>query len=247
MAVSITPIHACVPGRARLKVGGLQGSSVVKDVLERGGRAAPGVVNITVSDITGTVLVEFEETSELNPIIDYLAGLLRGEITVSEPSPHPQWHTLSPARLSSVLDVSFEAGLSREIAWQRLKNIGPNEVRAIQPRSGASILAGQFQSLPVAMLLGAAAIFILTGGMLEAAAILAMVGVNAVIGYETESRAERTIQALAADGPRTAQVLREGAVAAIQVHQLVPGDVISVQRGDVVPADCRLVDAQIWS
>ncbi|WEX74811.1 cation-transporting P-type ATPase [Sinorhizobium numidicum] len=247
IAVSIVPIHASVPGRARLKVGGLQGSSAVKDLLERGGRAAPGVSSLTGSDLTGTILVEFEATSDLDAIIDHLAALLRGEIVAPSDAPHREWHAVSPGRLSSMLEVSADAGLSRDNALGRLASIGPNVLDSIQPRSSTTILAGQFESLPVAMLLGAAAISILTGGVLEAAAIVAVVGLNAAIGYQTESRAERTIQGLGAKGSRTAQVTREGVTATIPVQQIVPGDIISVQRGDVVPADARLVNAQALS
>ncbi|WP_051440509.1 cation-translocating P-type ATPase [Ensifer aridi] len=247
ISLSIVPIHTSVPGRARLKIGGLQGSSAVKDLLERGGRAAPGVSRITGSDLTGTVLVEFEAASDLDAIVEHLAALLRGEIVAPSDAPHPEWHTLSPGRLISMFEVSADGGLSRANARQRLASSGPNLLDSIQPRSSATILAGQFESLPVAMLLGAAAVSILTGGVLEAAAILAVVGLNAVIGYQTESRAERTIQGLGGGGPRTAQVIREGVATTTPVQQVVPGDIISVQRGDVVPADARLINAQALS
>ncbi|MEZ2128817.1 MULTISPECIES: HAD-IC family P-type ATPase [unclassified Sinorhizobium] len=244
LAGPIVPIRASIPGRARLKVVGLQGSSAAKDLLERGGRSAPGVLSISASDLTGNILVEFETTSDLNVIVDYLTGLLRGEIVAPSETPHAEWHALSRGRLSSMFEVSIDAGLSQDNALQRLASSGPNVLEGVRPRSGAMILAGQFQSLPVAMLLGAAAISILTGGALEAAAILAVVGLNAAIGYRTESSAERTIQSLEANGPQTAQVLREGATATVPVQQIVPGDIISVQRGNVVSADARLLNAQ---
>ncbi|WP_331371422.1 cation-translocating P-type ATPase [Sinorhizobium chiapasense] len=236
-----------MPGRARLKVDGLKGSSEVKDLLERASPAAPGVIDISASDATGNILLEFEKTSNLDSIIDYLAALLGGEIAAPGDARDPEWHRLSPARLCSTLEVSPEEGLSRPVASQRLASIGPNVLETIQPRSSASILAAQFQSVPVAMLLGAAAVSILTGGALEAAAILAVVGANAVIGYQTESRAERTIQGLTSHGPRAAQVVRAGASAAVPIQQIVPGDVLFVQRGDVLPADARLVDSQALS
>ncbi|APO68850.1 heavy metal translocating P-type ATPase protein [Rhizobium gallicum] len=244
VAAPIVPVHASVPGRARLKVHGLQGASEVKDLLERGGRAAPGVLSITASDLTGNVLLEFDATSDLGSIINHLAALLRGEIVAPSDIPHPDWHTLSAARLRSMLEVSTDTGLSRHNALERLTSVGPNVLETIQLRSSATILAGQFQSLPVSMLLGAAAISILTGGALEAATILAVVCLNAAIGYQTESSAEVTIQSLEANGPQTALVTREGITAAIPIQQVVPGDIISVQRGDVVSADARLVNAQ---
>ncbi|TCU04847.1 cation-translocating P-type ATPase [Rhizobium sullae] len=241
---AIVPIHVSVPGRARLHVDALQGAGAVKDLLEREGCAAPGVFSITANDLTGNVLVKFETTSDLESIVNYLAVLLRGEIVAPSATSHPEWHTLSAGRLSSFLDVSTDTGLSRPNALERLASSGLNALEAIQPRSSANILAGQFQSLPVAMLLGAAAISILTGGALEAAAILAVVGLNAAIGYQTESSAERTIQSLGANGPETAEVIREGVTAAIPIKEIVPGDIISVGRGDVISADARLLNAR---
>lgn len=244
-AVPITRIHT-VPGRARLKIGGLQGSGSVKTLLERGGHAAPGVSSITASDLTGNVVVQFDATSGLDPIIDYLAALLRGEIIApgEMPDAGPEWHTLSPKQSCFKLEASADAGLPRDEARRRLASTGPNILENIQPRSRARILADQFQSLPVAMLLGAASVSILTGGAFEAAVILAVVGLNAVIGYQTESRAERTIQSLGGKGPQTAQIMREGVIATVPVQQIVPGDVLTVQRGDVVPADARLLSEE---
>lgn len=245
-AVSITRIHTSVPGRARLKIGGLQGSVSVKTLLERDGHAAPGVSSISASDLTGNVVVQFDATSGLDPIINYLAALLRGEIIApgEMPDAGPEWHTLSPKQSCFKLEASADAGLPGDEALRRLASNGPNILENIQPRSRASILADQIQSLPVAMLLGAASVSILTGGAFEAAVILAVVGLNAVIGYQTESRAERTIQSLGAKGPQTAQIMREGVIATVPVQQIVPGDVLTVQRGDVVPADARLLNEE---
>ncbi|UVC19342.1 HAD-IC family P-type ATPase [Mesorhizobium onobrychidis] len=202
--------------------------------------------SITASDLTGNVVVQFDATSGLDSIIDYLAALLRGEIiTPGEmPDAGPEWHTLSPKQSCFKLEASADAGLPGDEARRRLASTGPNILENIQPRSRASILADQFQSLPVAMLLGAASVSILTGGAFEAAVILAVVGLNAVIGYQTESRAERTIQSLGAKGPQTAQIMREGVIATVPVQQIVPGDVLTVQRGDVVPADARLLNEE---
>ncbi|RWB34974.1 MAG: cation-transporting P-type ATPase [Mesorhizobium sp.] len=245
-AVSITRIHTSVPGRARLKLGGLQGSSSIKTLLERGGHAAPGVSSISASDVTGNVVIQFEVTSGLDSIIEYLEALLRGEIIApgEMPDAGPEWHTLSPKQSCFKLEASADTGLPGDEALRRLAGTGPNFLENIQPRSSASILADQFQSLPVAMLLGAASISILTGGAFEAAVILAVVGLNAVIGYQTESRAERTIQSLGAKGPQTAQIVRDGVKVAIPVREIVPGDLLAVQRGDVVPADARLLSEE---
>jgi P-type Ca2+ transporter type 2C len=246
----ITPVHTSVPGRARLKVAGLRGSLALKDRLERGCSAAPGVRSVTASGLTGNVLVEFDPTMCLDRIVDHLARLLRGDTVASDNGPidrGPAWHAISAKRVSSRLKVSPDKGLSRQEARRQLAKAGPNVLGTVPPRSSASIFAGQFQSLPVAMLFGAAAISLVTGGLLEAAAILTVVGINAVIGYQTESQSERIIQSLGVEGPRTAKVTRDGTTSAVPVTQLVPADVLSLRRGDVVPADARLVEAAAFT
>ncbi|MDW6026375.1 HAD-IC family P-type ATPase [Mesorhizobium sp. BAC0120] len=242
---SIVPVHAAVPGRVRLKVAGLQASPAIKELLERGGRGAPGVSSVGASALTGNLLVHFEPKTSLDTIIEYLAALLRGDPVAAgrHPDAGPEWHTLSPRRVGAMLEVSADEGLSRQNARARLASTGPNVLQAMRARSSTSILLEQFQSLPVGMLLGAAAISILTGGALEAAAILSVVGINAAIGYYTESRAERTIRSLESEGPRTTKVMREGVLSAVPVRDIVPADILWVGRGDVVPADARLISA----
>jgi P-type Ca2+ transporter type 2C len=101
-------------------------------------------------------------------------------------------------------------GLGDEAARDRLSTAGYNVLPTLAGRSRLSLLAEQFQSLPVALLAGAAVISVASGALLEAAAIAGVVLANAAIGYRTEDRAERVIQSLAAPGQNTARVVRGG-------------------------------------
>ncbi|MBS3652308.1 cation-transporting P-type ATPase [Pseudaminobacter sp. 19-2017] len=207
---------------------------------------APNVSRLTASDLTGNILIEHEAATPLHSILEYLRARIQREITAPgavSSDTGPVWHTLTRDQTFAALHSSAE-GLSRRDACQRLAETGPNVTQTVQPRSSASILASQFQSLPVAILLGAAAVSVLTGGLLEAVAILAVVGMNGAIGFKTESRAEATIRSLGAQASRTAQALRDGVSIGVPVREIVPGDVISLRRGDVVPADARVISAQ---
>jgi P-type Ca2+ transporter type 2C len=108
-------------------------------------------------------------------------------------------------------------------------------------RSELSILLGQFRGLPVALLAGAALVSVAIGRIMEAGAIIAVVALNGAIGFISERRAERTIRSLERVGAQTARVLRDGRELEIPAAAVVPGDVMVLQRGMIVPADGRLL------
>lgn len=114
----------------------------------------------------------------------------------------------------------------------------------------------QFTDLFAVMLMVAAGITLLAyavqsprevGNLQLAVAILAVVVMNAVIGFAQEYSAERTVQALQAMVPGSARVLRDGERTQVPVPALVPGDVVVLEAGDAVPADCRLVEVHTLS
>jgi P-type Ca2+ transporter type 2C len=247
--VVIEALHTAVAGRARLRVGGLRGSEPLRHLLERGFRLAPSVQSATASSLTGNLTVHYDPAVPLQTIIDFASGLLRGEIAPPEddvsPSAQPTaWHEWALEQVLSVLGSSPNEGLTDAEAEGRLASTGPNALPRLTGRSDLSILMAQFESLPVALLAGAAAVSVVTGGLLEAAAILGVVAVNGAIGYQTESRSERTIQRLSLPRAQTARVVRDGEPRAVPAEALVPGDLIRLSRGSVVPADARLVSAR---
>lgn len=247
--VIIEPLHTAVPGRARLRIGGLRGSEPLQHLLERGFTLAPGIQSATASSLTGNLTVRYDPAVPLQTVIDFAAALLRGEIPVpeddkSQGAQPTAWHTWTLEQVLSVLGSSREGGLTDSEAQTRLAANGSNALPRLAGRSDLSILMAQFESLPVALLAGAAAVSILTGGLLEAAAILGVIAVNGAIGYQSESRSERTIQSLSLPRAQSARVVRDGAPREVPAESLVPGDLIRLSRGSVVPADARLVSAR---
>jgi P-type Ca2+ transporter type 2C len=110
-------------------------------------------------------------------------------------------------------------------------------------RTRLEILLGQVANLPTSLLLGSSALSTLLGDLLDAAAILAVVGLNSAIGYQVERKSEDLLASWRKLEAGRARVIRDGALRRISADDVVPGDVILVKAGDVCPADARVIDA----
>ncbi len=159
------------------------------------------------------------------------------------PDGGPPWHALLLEDLCAQLDSS-PRGLSSIVATHRLAGIGANSLPQATRRSDLSIFLEQFVSPPVTMLGVSAVIAIMTGGVVDAGAILSVVLINALIGFFTERQSEKIIAALAPTVPREITVLRDDCRQRVPVAQLVPGDVILLVPGSNVAADVRLLQAE---
>jgi len=180
----------------------------------------------------------FNRNKELDNRRKVRKAIIHSEYQISKP-----WHLMNATDVIAELETSKDLGLSSEIAKERLKKYGPNILPESVPRSGFSIFIDQFKSLPVALLAIAAGISILTGGIADALVIMGVVVINAVIGYATESQAEKTIHSLKNLVRPSALVIRDGSVKEIGAEQVVPGDILVLRPGNYVAADARLIEA----
>ncbi len=155
----------------------------------------------------------------------------------------PAWHTMTAEKVLAAVEASRHGGLSADEAARRLKRHGANALPEPEAASQMEMLVGQFASLPVALLGVSAVISVATGGVADAVAIVAVLGINAVLGYFTESQAERTIQSLTGHVDRAATVRRDGTETQIPVPEVVPGDLVMLTSGTFIPADARLISA----
>lgn len=133
-------------------------------------------------------------------------------------------------------------GLTIDEADRRLSELGPNELPSEPVRSPVVIFLTQFANTMIVVLMIAAAVTVVIGDLKDAIVIGAIVVLNAAIGFVQEYRAERAMAALQTMAATTARVLRGGAETTIPSAALVPGDVVVLEAGDVVPADARLLD-----
>jgi len=152
------------------------------------------------------------------------------------------WHQLTVnAALSRI--GSRPEGLRSDEAQARLASQGPNALVERGAKSPVAILKGQFVSVMVLLLIGAGVVSVVLGEYTDAAAILAIVILNAVLGFIQEYRAERAMQALKSLAVPTVRVRRGGHVVELSARELVPGDVLLLEAGSHVPADGRLLEA----
>ena len=152
-------------------------------------------------------------------------------------------YALSPNDALALLDVAAATGLSDEEVMRRAQTYGSNAIVARRRTSAFVVLTHQFQSPVVYLLAAAAALAFYFGEMEQGSAIAAVLAVNALIGFLTELKAARSIEALRGLGSRSARVRRNGHTRLIPADEMIPGDIVLVEAGDLVAADLRLVEA----
>ena len=152
------------------------------------------------------------------------------------------WHALTPQAALAALGCDAAHGLSREEAAARARRYGPNEIQESKPRSRLAMLLSQFGDFMILLLIGAAIVSGAIGEPEDTAVILAIVVLNAVIGFIQEVRAENAVAALRLMAPPGATVLRGGQLCTVPAAELVPGDLVLLEAGNAVPADIRLIE-----
>ncbi len=150
------------------------------------------------------------------------------------------WHILTHEDVLELLDAK-PGGLSSDEAAQRLERYGRNEVEAERLTPWWSILLHQFRDPLIYILLIAAAITFVIGDLVDGGVIMAVVIINAIIGFTQEYRAREAMSALQKMSAPTAEVSRDGRAMTIPAVELVPGDIVNLTSGDRVPADIRLL------
>ena len=153
------------------------------------------------------------------------------------------WHTFSVGETAQRLGVDPQTGLSAVELQQRAKAYGPNEILEHPPRSLWWMFLDQFTDFMILILIAAAVVSGIIGEPLDSLAIVVIVLLNGVIGFVQEFRAERAMAALKMLVPCSARIRRGGGTVTVPVSQLVYGDIVIVEAGDLVPADLRLIES----
>jgi Ca2+-transporting ATPase len=141
------------------------------------------------------------------------------------------------------LDVDAISGLSVQQVVERCERYGFNELAAAPEEPLWRKFLSQFNDLVIWILIVAAAISGILGEWTDATAIIAIVLLNAVLGFVQEEKAERALAALQKLAAPMARVLRDGTLRFLPARELVPGDLLDLDAGDNVPADARLLEA----
>jgi Ca2+-transporting ATPase len=158
-------------------------------------------------------------------------------------SPSNPWHASTTAECARRLTTNLEQGLSDDEAKRRLQRDGPNALPVPRTQSIWKMIAHQFASVIVMLLMVATVAAFVVGEHVDAIAILCVIVLNAVLGFTVEFKAERTLQALREQDVRRAVVVRANAQHSIDAAALVVGDIILLDAGVRVPADARVIAA----
>jgi len=153
------------------------------------------------------------------------------------------WHYKTIDAVVAELNTDAEKGLSTRESMTRLAKNGPNKLPEKSGISPLKIFAGQFTDFMVLVLLGATAISWVLGEHNDALAILAIVIMNALLGFVQEYRAEKSLAALKDLTAPQAKVVREQQIKVIPASEVVPGDLLLLESGDRICADARIVRA----
>jgi len=152
------------------------------------------------------------------------------------------WHALTVDDVLRHLEV-HEEGLTSEKAARRLQHYGQNQLQEAPRPTFWRMLWEQLNNFVVILLIVASVVSALLGDYVEAAAIMAIVVLNAVLGIVQEQRAEEALAALKRLAAPDAQVMRDGRRQMIPARDLVPGDIVFLEAGNYIPADVRLLEA----
>jgi len=166
-----------------------------------------------------------------------------GYPTAIEPQAVRHWHSAAAADAIATLGSDPLQGLAAAEAVRRLQRHGHNVLEQGKKRSPWRILLDQFTDFMILVLIAAAVLSGVVGDLADTLAIIAILLLNAVIGFTQEFRAERAMEALQRIAAPMATVLRDGSRLVIAAGELVPGDIVLLEAGNMLPADLRLIEA----
>ena len=152
------------------------------------------------------------------------------------------WHTIGQDEVLQKLDTSGKDGLTAAEAAKRLEKFGPNALAEGKKKTVLQVFLGQFKDLLVIILIAAALISMATGEVESTIVIFAVLILNAVLGTVQHFKAEKSLESLKAMSAPSAKVVRDGRRQELPSHDIVPGDLVELEAGDMVVADGRILE-----
>ena len=154
------------------------------------------------------------------------------------------WHAVAADEVLRRLDTNVQSGLSGTTVQQRLAKYGHNRLPEGRRQGPWMRFLQQFNNILVYVLLGAGFVKLMVGLWLDAAIILAVVVLNALLGFFQEGKAEKALDSIRNMLSAEARTVRGGETRLVPSEDLVPGDVVLLESGDKIPADLRLVEVK---
>ena len=153
------------------------------------------------------------------------------------------YYKLSPTKVLKELNSDLKKGLTNVEAKKRLESYGPNTIEVKKKLSAIKIFLLQFKNVMIYMLVAATLISFMIGDLIDAIVILIILLINVIMGFIQEYKAEKVMEALESFAAPKATVIRDGERKTIWSRDLVPGDIVVLNTGDLVPANIRLIQA----
>ncbi|MEW6664936.1 MAG: HAD-IC family P-type ATPase [Thermodesulfobacteriota bacterium] len=269
---AVKVVHNKVRGRARFSVSALVRSPEVKRILESELSGHGDIQEVRGNTDTGNLLVTFRKDLDHRVILQILEKLLRelkprpgrrerpgragvlparrvgrsvgitsqrGATGSKEP-----WHAFDEGAVLTLLGCRSDFGLSHRMVAERLETHGPNAVRELAIRSPGKILFEQISAPPLLLLGATTLLSVLTGTLLEAAALALIIAGNVTLGYLIDRGAEKAIDSMRRRGRPRSLVIREGRPQEVRGEGLVIGDLLILKAGTFVGADSRIIEAR---
>ncbi|MEK7485474.1 MAG: HAD-IC family P-type ATPase, partial [Planctomycetota bacterium] len=152
------------------------------------------------------------------------------------------WHAMTTEKTYEHLHTS-NSGLSSDEVAKRINEYGPNELKETKKKNAFQMFLDQFKDFMILILILSAIISGILGDLADTISIIVILVLNAVIGFVQEYRAEKAMEALKRMASPTATVLRGGHTSSIPSSGVVPGDLVLLEAGRVVPADLRIIES----
>jgi magnesium-transporting ATPase (P-type) len=156
----------------------------------------------------------------------------------------PTWHAVAADEVLRQLNTDLKKGLDTNEVSQRLSKYGPNRLPEGKKQGPFMRFLSQFNNILVYVLLAAGFIKLMVGLWLDAAIILGVVIINALLGFIQEGKAEKALDSIRNMLSADARTLRDGETRLVPAEDVVPGDIVLLESGDRIPADVRLVEVK---
>ncbi|KAI7899446.1 potassium/sodium efflux P-type ATPase [Cokeromyces recurvatus] len=194
---------------------------------------------------TGQSSTDFD-TKSVRSVLMHKMNLIkrrRKSIDESERVEGPPYHTMDLDTVTQLLRSDLEDGLSESMVDERRSEYGFNEMEGEGGVSPLRLLLKQFLNIMVLILLIAMIVSFVFKDYIEGGVICVIMFLNAAVGFIQEFKAEKTMDSLRQMASPTSQVIRGGHQKTVPTRELLPGDIIILKTGDVVGADCRIIES----
>jgi magnesium-transporting ATPase (P-type) len=169
---------------------------------------------------------------------------MNSQVTTGSQSDLTPWHAVAADQVIRRLDTNVQSGLSPADVRQRLEKYGHNRLPEGRKQGPFKRFLLQFNNILVYVLLGAGFVKLMVGLLLDASIILAVVVLNALLGFFQEGKAEKALDSIRNMLSAEARTVRGGETRLVPSEDLVPGDIVLLESGDKIPADLRLIDVK---